>query len=346
MSCDNEIIEINVSQITEVIEVSYEACEHVVNIISGTTIDSSNYDLADFQNANANYFIRLNEFVDGLDGKVDKVIGETLIPITELQKLNGIEENAQVNIIEKINVNGVELVVNLDKSVDIVIPNYSNSIQHDVKLSETIGKGQAVYVSGASGTNILVKKASNATESTSSKTLGLLVSGGGLNDIVKVATEGLLSGLNTSTATIGDPVWLGVNGNLIFGITNKPIAPAHLVYLGVVTRVNANNGEIFIHVQNGFELNELHDVLIQNKLNQQGIYFNASSGLWENGWSWFQYASGFSAGTIPTLISDVSGMKKYEYTYTFGTRYRKISSSSDGFYTDLACTDLIIKKEL
>lgn len=346
MSCENEIIEINVSQITEVIEVSFVACEHVVNIVSGTTIDPANYDLADFQNANANYFIRLNEFVTGLDGKVDKVIGETLIPIAALDKLNAIEDGAQVNIIESINVNGVELVVNPDKSVDIIIPDYSNSIQHDVKLAETIGKGQAVYVSGASGTNILVKKASNATEATSSKTLGLLVSGGVLNNIVKVATEGLLNGLNTSAATIGDPVWLGTNGNLIFGLTNKPIAPAHLVYLGVVTRVNANNGEIFVHVQNGFELNELHDVLIQNKLDQQGIYFNASSGLWQNGWNWFQYASGFEQGTIPTLLSDVGGVQKFEYTYTFGTRYRKISSSIDGFYTDLACTDLIIKKEL
>lgn len=129
-----------------------------------------------------------------------------------------------------------------------------------VKLTEGTSKGQAVYVSGADGTNILVTKASNDSESTSSKTIGLLESTGITNDQVKAITNGLLGGLNTNSATIGDPVWLGTSGNLLYGLSNKPFAPAHLVYIGVVTRVSATVGEIFIKVQNGFELGELHDV--------------------------------------------------------------------------------------
>lgn len=138
----------------------------------------------------------------------------------------------------------------------------ASTLKHVVKLAETVSKGQAVYVSSADGTNMIVSKASNASEATSSKTLGLVETNGVLNDQVNVITEGLLAGLDTSTANIGDPVWLGTSGNIIFGLANKPYAPAHLVFIGVVTRVQQNNGEIFVKVQNGFEIQELHNVQI------------------------------------------------------------------------------------
>jgi hypothetical protein len=111
--------------------------------------------------------------------------------------------------------------------------------------------------------------------------MGLLELGGSTNAKVKLIAEGLLSGLDTSTATAGDPVWLGTNGNLIYGLANKPVAPAHLVFIGVVTRSNSNNGEIFVKPQNGFELNELHDVLISSPATGEVIQRTASN-LWEN----------------------------------------------------------------
>jgi hypothetical protein len=162
---------------------------------------------------------------------------------------------------------------------------YTSVVKHEVKLGESIAKGQAVYVSSADGTNMIVSKASNAAEATSSKTMGLLESGGSTNAKVNVITEGLLAGLDTSTATVGDAVWLGTNGNLIFwhygGVTTKPVAPDHLVFIGVVTRVNANNGEIFVKVQNGFELNEIHDVTMTGKQDGYVLSWNATSGLYE-----------------------------------------------------------------
>jgi len=164
------------------------------------------------------------------------------------------------------------------------IPNYTSQVQHQVKLGATMTAGTAVYVSGStgnSGTNMIVSKASNAAESTSSKTLGLTATGGTTNDIVFVVTEGLLSGLDTSTSTAGDPVWLGVNGALIFGLLNKPVAPAHLVFIGVVTRVQQNNGEIFVKVQNGFEMNELHDYVESGVQNNFVISYESSTDLYK-----------------------------------------------------------------
>lgn len=146
----------------------------------------------------------------------------------------------------------------------------------------TIAKGTAVYASGSNGTNILISKASNAGEATSSKTLGLTYASIANNGSNYVITEGLLTGLNTSAATVGDPVWLGVDGALIYGLANKPVAPAHLVSMGVVTRVSSTVGEIFVKVQNGFELEELHDVLIVDEADGDALVYESASGLWKN----------------------------------------------------------------
>lgn len=162
------------------------------------------------------------------------------------------------------------------------IDNFANQLKHEVKLGATLTKGTPVYVSSSNGTNMIVSAASNATEATSSKTLGLLETGGVTNDLVKVITEGLLSGLDTSTATAGDPVWLGPSGTLLYGLANKPVAPVHMVFIGIVTRVQSVNGEIFVKVQNGFELEELHNVAISSVANNQGLFYESATSLWKN----------------------------------------------------------------
>ena len=169
---------------------------------------------------------------------------------------------------------------------------YTEVVRHTVKASVAINKGQAVYtIPTQNGTNILVGLASNNAESTSSKTLGLLDATVAINGVANVVTQGLLAGLNTATATIGDPVWLGTNGNLIYGLANKPYAPAHLVFIGIVTRVNLNNGEIFVRTQNGFELDELHDVDLKTTTPINGHILGYDGTLWVNktiaGWLGF-----------------------------------------------------------
>lgn len=168
------------------------------------------------------------------------------------------------------------------------IENYTSTLKHEVKAGVALTKGMAVYVTGSTGndgTNMIVGKASNASEATSSKTLGLIDSTLALNDFGYVITEGLLTGLNTNGANVGDPVWLGVDGALIYGLANKPVAPAHLVYIGVVTRKNQNNGEIFIKPQNGFELDELHTVSLEASASiadNEVLAYDTASGLWKN----------------------------------------------------------------
>ena len=164
------------------------------------------------------------------------------------------------------------------------IDNYTEDVRTTVKATQTILKGQAVYISGSDGSNALISLASNAADISSATTIGLAMQNFAINQIGQVIIIGQLYGVDTSTALPGDPVWLGINGNLLYGYANKPIAPAHLVYIGSVTRVQQINGEIEVKVQNGYELNELHDVshYDPNTLpNGSMLVWNSTTQLWD-----------------------------------------------------------------
>lgn len=166
-------------------------------------------------------------------------------------------------------------------------------------------KGKAVYVSGAVGASgkLRVSLASNTAESTSTKTFGITrqaIENGAEGEVV---SEGLLQGINTSGANDGDPVWLGTSGNLLFGLANKPHAPAHLVFLGIVIRGGqTNTGSMFVKIQNGFEIEELHNVSITNPQDGQILQYNASTSVWENVNLDLEYAKDEDVALINTKL--------------------------------------------
>jgi hypothetical protein len=162
---------------------------------------------------------------------------------------------------------------------------YTSVVKHLVKNDSgtTLSKGTVVYTSGANGTNILVKPAYSASDLYSSQTLGFLETQLAPNGIGYAINNGLITGINTSAANAGDPVWLSASAGLvIYGFDNEPKAPQHLVYLGVVTRSNTNNGEIFVHVSNGWEIGELHNVRITSASANHILNYNAASAIWIN----------------------------------------------------------------
>jgi hypothetical protein len=162
----------------------------------------------------------------------------------------------------------------------------ARSLYADVRnqSGSAIAKGMPVYVVGSSGASgrLLVTAASNLSEISSSKTLGLTTSAISNNSNGQIITFGLLEGINTVGAVDGDPVWLGSNGSKIFGYVNKPSAPNHLVYLGAVVRGGQQNtGSMNVSIQNGFELKELHDVSVQSPATGDTIRYNQTTDLWE-----------------------------------------------------------------
>ena len=146
--------------------------------------------------------------------------------------------------------------------------------------SSTITKGQVVYLFKATGNKASVKLANNLSDATSAKTLGLAaqdITAGGTGFII---TQGVLDKLNTGSFTEGDTLYLAAtNGSYT---ATKPKAPNHLVYVGIVERANNGNGQIYVRVQNGYELDEIHDVQINSPANGQTILYDASTSLWKN----------------------------------------------------------------
>jgi len=144
----------------------------------------------------------------------------------------------------------------------------------------TITKGQVVYIFGAQGDRASVKLAKNTSDTFSSKTLGIVRADIAAGQAGWITTQGQVSGINLAAYTAGDILWLdSVPG----GFTKvRPQAPLHGVFVGVVERANAGNGLIYVKPQNGVELEELHDVALTTKLNNQVLAYTASTGIWEN----------------------------------------------------------------
>jgi hypothetical protein len=145
----------------------------------------------------------------------------------------------------------------------------------------TLTKGTVVYINGANGNKPTVAKAQANAESTSARTFGLLQSNIANNSNGFVVVIGDLIGLNTSAITEGTQLYLSstVAGEYT---TTKQVAPAHMVYVGKVTRSHPTLGQIEVYIQNGFELDELHDVLISGETDGQVLQFEGASGLWKN----------------------------------------------------------------
>ena len=140
-------------------------------------------------------------------------------------------------------------------------------------------KGQAVYVNGATGTNVTIQLATATSEVGSSKTLGLLAQDLANNAFGYVIESGFLGTIDTSAATAGSSVWLGdTPGSRVYNA--PPAEPSHSVFLGIVARSNLNNGEILVQVQNGYELDELHNVSAASPSDGDIIQYKTSSGLW------------------------------------------------------------------
>ena len=137
-----------------------------------------------------------------------------------------------------------------------------------------------VYIFGASGDRASVKLAKNTSDTFSSKTLGIVRADIAAGQAGWVTTQGQVSGINLGAYTAGDILWLdSVPG----GFTKtKPVAPYHSVFVGVVERANAGNGLIYVKPQNGVELDEIHNVLINSPTNNQILAYTSSTGIWEN----------------------------------------------------------------
>ena len=142
-------------------------------------------------------------------------------------------------------------------------------------------KGTVVYISGATGQIPTVSKALATSDATSAQTLGMMTADLANNSNGYVTVIGLITNIDTSAYTDGQQLYL--SGTTAGTVTaTKPYAPIHLVYVAVVEHAHPTQGKLFVKVQNGYELDEIHNVSAQTPSNGQTIVYNSSTGLWVN----------------------------------------------------------------
>lgn len=220
--------------------------------------------------------------------------------------------------------------------------------------ASTITKGQIVYISGAQGNRVAVKLAQADSDTNSAHTIGFVaetITAGGEG---WVQISGPIYKLNTIGTTAGDTVYLSPTTPGAW-TTTKPVAPDHLVILGFIERVHASVGSIFIKVDNGYELDELHNVKITSVSNNNLLQYDSTGQFWKN-----VLPSSVTIGYATNLSGGSAGSLSYQSatnTTTFlgiGAQYRVLTStgSSPQWSTELrdltfvACNGNISAKSL
>jgi hypothetical protein len=148
----------------------------------------------------------------------------------------------------------------------------------------TLTKGQAVYISGAQGNRVAVKLARADVEATSFGTIGLVAETMNSGAEGFIIVSGALYKLNTQGLVAGATVYLSpTTAGAV--TTTKPQAPDQLVVIGWVERVDNIVGSIYVKIDNGYELDELHDVRITSPQSGNVLIYDATTtpvGVWKN----------------------------------------------------------------
>jgi hypothetical protein len=122
-----------------------------------------------------------------------------------------------------------------------------------------ISRGQVVRVNGASSGNLTIALAQGNTDPNTANTIGIAAEDISNTATGMVITSGLLRDLNTASFTAGDLLYISPTTPGLL-VNTIPVAPNHAVRMGYVVSAHPSNGIIYVAVNNGYELNELHDV--------------------------------------------------------------------------------------
>lgn len=146
---------------------------------------------------------------------------------------------------------------------------------------------QCVKISGAQGQRPKVALAMADSDLNSADTIGLVTETIHNNNEGFVTTGGIVRGINTTGSLQGES-WndgdvLYLSGTTAGRLTNvKPSAPTHTVIVGFVIYAHANQGKIFVKVDNGYEIDELHNVKITSPADGDVLTYDAALGVWKN----------------------------------------------------------------
>jgi hypothetical protein len=172
---------------------------------------------------------------------------------------------------------------------------------------------EVVVVAGATGQRLSVKLAKADSDLNSAGTLGIVCENIAGNQEGFICSVGQVTNINTTGSLQGE-TWadgdsLYLSGTTFGAITNvKPSAPIHEVRIGYVEYAHAVHGKIYVKIDNGYELEELHNVSITSEANNDALVYETSTQLWKNktigGWSYIVKSANQDVTNNATLQDD------------------------------------------
>jgi hypothetical protein len=193
---------------------------------------------------------------------------------------------------------------------------------------ELIPNGAVVCISGALGSNPTIIKADYSTTN-SHHTLGVATHDISDNENGYVTTSGRVNGLNTNSfSDEGIELYLGPNGTFIETV---PDYPNHRIKIGTLIRKNDTEGSILVDIQCGVDLDDVHDVVLNNPSNGDVLSYDGSKWVNNNILEGLKEPTGFENRTdssisfdIGTLTFSISGNHNI---YSHGIKYSKSSAT-------------------
>ena len=199
---------------------------------------------------------------------------------------------------------------------------------------------QVVRISSAQGQRVAVQLAQANNDANSTDTIGIVTETIQNNQEGFITILGQIHEINTTGSLQGE-TW--ADGDVLYlspttagRITNiKPTAPQHMVAVGYVEYAHSQHGKIYTKIQNGYELEELHDVAATPYINNGVLYRDTATNLWKSATigTLLGYTPVTSARTISTTApltggGDLSANRTFAITQS--------SASTDGY---LSSTD-------
>ena len=220
------------------------------------------------------------------------------------------------------------------------VVDFAEALKTEVRNSTgaTLRKGYIIYLSGSTGNlpNAVLAQANN--DANSAQTFGVVYEDIANNSDGYVITLGQINTLDTRT-TAAHPFTADtlVDGDVIYlspttagWVTRiKPQAPQHIVYVGMVVRTSPTNGTIQYRIQNGYELDEIHDVRIISPATSEVLMYNLATDLWLNTAlkdTHVGNTSTVSGTTVQDALTNLNSGK--QSTLVSGTSIKTINSTS------------------
>jgi hypothetical protein len=202
---------------------------------------------------------------------------------------------------------------------------------------------------GAQGQRLAIVLAQADNDANSVDTLGLVTENIDVNQEGFITSTGLVRNINTTGASQGES-W--ADGDVLYlspttpgAITKvKPQGPQHTVILGYVVYAHATAGKIFVKVDNGYEIDELHNVkittgsltagqlLVRSGSNATGVWINTNQLTGSYGLTGSLTATSFT-GTLTGTASWASNAVTASYVQTAQTASYVLQAVSSSFAT-------------